>query len=227
MSRVLELIGTVARHEVGRLRVCELGVVKAVFGRGGGDDDHACSVELRDTGVVLPRVAIAVGACGAAALPAPGDLVVVVFAGGDVHAPVVVARLYHDGLAPPEHGPGQVVLRLPPGEDDPKARVDVVAEAPSAGDRRLEVTLDGDSPLSFRFGQGELVAKVGDVTFSLRQPGGSKGEAVVQAGDATITLNGSGDLTLETPGTLKLKGAQVEVQGDTTVKINGQTVELN
>ena len=63
MTRLAEAVTTLARHEVARLRVCEVGVVRSVYAAAAGDPevDHACAVELRDTGLMLPRVPVAVG----------------------------------------------------------------------------------------------------------------------------------------------------------------------
>ncbi|MFC0533291.1 phage baseplate assembly protein V [Phytohabitans kaempferiae] len=225
MTRLAEAISTLARHEVARLRVCELGVVRSVYPS--AERDHACAVELRDTGLVLPRVPVAVGITGAASLPAVGDLVAVLFAGGDLHAPIIVGRLYHDGLEPPEHTAEQSVLRLPAGEADSAARLDVVVAAPSAGDRLLTVGLDGEAAVEVRIAPAEVVVTVGDAKLSIRQPGGSSGRATLKVKDCQVDLDGNGDVTVAASGTLKLKGRAVEVAADTSVTVKGQTVELN
>lgn len=227
MSRVFEAVRTIARAEVERLRTCELGKVTAVHPRQGADQDHACTVELRDSGLLLPRVAVAVGITGMAALPAVGDLVAVLFVSGDVHAPLIVGRLYHADLAPPEHTPDEVVLRLPPGEDDRAARVDLVMTAPAARDRKLEIRLDGDVPVVLTLIPGELRAEVGEAVLTLRQ-GGGPGEVKVEVGSgAVFTMSGKGEVSLEAQQKLVLKAANVELQGDIGVKINGTLVELN
>lgn len=229
MTRLAEAVTTLARHEVARLRVCELGVVRSVFGAGSGDadGDHACAVELRDTGLVLARVPVAVGVTGAASLPRVGDLVAVIFAGGDLHAPIVVGRLYHDALAPPEHAAEETVLRLPAGETDPTARLDVVAAAPSADGRLLTIGLDGEAPVEVRIGPAEVVLTVGDVTLSLRQPGGGSGRATLTVQDCQVDLDGNGNVTVAASDTLTLSGRTVKIAGDTQVTVKGQTVELN
>jgi hypothetical protein len=232
VTRLAEAVATLARHEVARLRVCELGVVRSVYGASGSTgtgsgEDHACAVELRDTGLLLPRVPVAVGITGAASLPRVGDLVAVVFAGGDLHAPIVVGRLYHDGLEPPEHAAGESVVRLPAGEADPAARLDVVATAPSAAGRLLTIGLAGDAPVEVRIAPAEVVVTVGDARLSVRQPGGGSGRATLTAGDCRVDLDGNGDVTVEATGTLTLKGRTVKIAGDTQVTVQGQTVELN
>ena len=227
MTRLAEAVTSLARHEVARLRVCEVGVVRSVYGAAPGDADHSCAVELRDTGLVLPRVPVAVGITGAASLPRVGDLVVVIFAGADLHAPIVVGRLYHDALDPPEHAEGESVVRLPAGETDPAARLDLLATAPSASDRLLTIGLDGESPVEVRIAPAEVVITVGDARLSLRQPGGGSGRATLKVKDCQVDLDGNGDVTVEASGTLTLKAKTVKISGDTQVTVKGQTVELN
>ena len=229
MTRLAEAVTTLARHEVARLRVCEVGVVRSVYAAAAGDPeaDHACAVELRDTGLVLPRVPVAVGISGAASPPRVGDLVAVIFAGGDLHAPIIIGRLYHDALAPPGHADGESVVRLPAGETDPTARLDVVATAPSASGRLLTIGLDGDAPVEVRIAPAEVVVTVGDARLSLRQPGGGSGRATLEVKDCRVDLDGNGDVKVEASGTLTLKGQTVKIAGDTQVTVKGQTVELN
>ncbi|EIV92705.1 phage baseplate assembly protein V [Frankia sp. QA3] len=229
MTRLAEAVTALARHEVARLRVCEIGIVRSVYSAATGDPgaDHACGVELRDTGLVLPRVPVAVGVTGAASLPRVGDLVAVIFAGGDLHAPIVIGRLYHDGLEPPEHAAQESVVRLPAGESDSTARLDVVATAPSASGRLLTIGLDGDVPVQVRIAPAEVVVTVGDARLSLRQPGGGPGRATLKVADCQVDLDGNGDVTVQASGTLTLKGRTVKIAGDTQVTVKGQTVELN
>jgi len=42
-----------------------------------------------------------------------------------------------------------------------------------------------------------------------------------------VVLEGSGDARVEAEGTLTLKATKVEISGDATVKIAGQTIDLN
>src|SRR5690242_8075191 len=76
MHEVVQIMRQIARHEIMQRSAAYLGTVKSVQG---GPDDHSCTVELRESRIVLPNVPIAVGFMGFAALPAEGDLVVVLF----------------------------------------------------------------------------------------------------------------------------------------------------
>ena len=85
MHRVVHTIRDIARHEVARQWNAAFGVVKSVK----TGQHHSCTVELREQHLVLPDVPVMVGVMGAAAPPDPGDLVLVMFASGDLHGPVV------------------------------------------------------------------------------------------------------------------------------------------
>ncbi len=78
--QLVHTIRQIARHETRKQWAPALGVVMSVFGTN-GTTDYACTVELRELGIVLPRVPIATDLIGAAALPREEDLVVVVFVG--------------------------------------------------------------------------------------------------------------------------------------------------
>src|SRR5690606_17769813 len=78
-------IRRIVRQEMLALHLAELGVVQEAHPHAdkGDDNNHACTVRLRDTGLVLPRVPVAVGRKGLASIPDVGDLVLVQFIGGD------------------------------------------------------------------------------------------------------------------------------------------------
>ena len=109
-------IARIARHEAAARPVASVGVVTSIYGNDGSSPDHAVSVKLRESGLVLPRVPIAVGAFGMAAIPSVGELVLITFLEGDYNAPVVIGRLYHPDQNPPKHDEQQIVLRLPVGQ---------------------------------------------------------------------------------------------------------------
>jgi uncharacterized protein involved in type VI secretion and phage assembly len=213
-----DTIARIARHESEARSIAAVGRVVEVFPAGGGTADHAVTVKLRDTGLVLPRVPVAVGVMGAAAIPAVDDLVVVVFLEGDLHGPVVLGRLYHPGQDPPEHAEGEVVLRLPSGTSSPKLNLVVAGDEPAVrfdlpGDLRVELT------------EGRAAVEVGAMHLVLEAAGG--GRAEVSAGGSSIVLKQDGDVTVSAVGTLKLEGATVEVSGTAKVKVSGAVVEIN
>jgi uncharacterized protein involved in type VI secretion and phage assembly len=150
----------------------------------------------------------------------------VVFASGDYNAPVVAGRLYHAELDPPEHEPGQLVLRLPPGQAEGDLNLVVDGQQPS-----VKLDLPGDVLLEISSGNVEIA--VGEVKVVLTGSGG--GRAEVSAGGSKISLKQDGDielstaanLTIKAQGNLKLQGNQVEIKGMAQVALSGAQVKIN
>lgn len=216
-TALFDSVSRIARHEAAARSIAAVGVVVDVFDGTGSPADYAVTVELRETGLLLPRVPIAVGVLGLASTLAAGDLVVVVFADGDVNAPVVVGGLYHADLAPPPHGAGDVVLQLPAGAVEPGIRA---------------VLRGGDPLLTLTMGEVELTAddkklhlKTGDAEATVDAAGGGRIE--LKIGDASLTVTGRGDVTLDTSGTLSLHGTDVTIKGDGSVTISAPQVKVN
>lgn len=216
-SALYDTIARIARHEASARSFGSLGTVTEIFPADADAPDHAVSVELRDSRVLLPRVPVAVGVLGFAAIPAVGDLVVVMFLEGDVNAPVVVGRLYHAALDPPPHADGQLVLSLPPGEDA-TVTLEITPATPL-----VQLTLPGDVSVRCTDEAVELIA--GDLQIRVDTAGGGRAEIV--AGGSTITLKKDGDITLKTNGTFKVDAAVVDISGSAKVKIAASAVEIN
>lgn len=218
MSDLLyDAVARIARHEAEARTSAALAVVTEVHTTVSGSPDHAVSLRLRDSGVDVPRVPVAVGALGFAATAKTGDLVVVVFSGGDLHAGVVVGRLYHRDLQPPEHGDGQLVLQLPPGETS--ADIDLLAD-PATPEVTLKV---GTTEI-------EVTGKTAKITIGdaeMLVDGNSPEAVTVKAGDASLTLSSGGDIELKASKTLTIKANDVKIDGQGSVKISGGTVDVN
>jgi hypothetical protein len=222
VSALYDSIARIARHEVAARATASLGIVVETFA---ADDarpprDHAVTVKLRDTGTLLPRVPIAVGAVGFAAMPTVGELVVVVFLEGDTNSPVVVGRLYHSDMNPPPHEPGALVFRLPP--DAEKPAVDA------------EIALREDEPrVRLALGEGvqvELTREKAVITMgklSATIDGTGSGRVEIAAGKALVTMKTDGDVAVTAPGKLTLEGKDVEINGSASVKIVAAGVEIN
>ena len=216
-ASLYDSIARIARHEANAHLVAAVGRVVDVFDNQ-GQPDHAVSVELRDTGLVLPRVPVAVGLLGFAAIPAIDDLVMVVFLGGDVNAPVVVGRLYDDQQNPPKHTDGQIILALPSGAGDPKLDLKVEGDVP-----KIQLELPGDVLIELL--EEKVSLKVGDLQVSLDGAGGGRVE--VKAGGSTLTMKKDGDISLSSNTKLKLEATEIEISGNAKVKISGGMVEIN
>lgn len=219
-AALFESVARIARHESAARALPAVGVVRETFGAGGAVADHAVTVELRDSGLVLPRVPVAVGVLGAAALPAVDDLVVVAFLEGDPNAPAVIGRLYTDALPPPPDATdGKLAVGLPPGSASPDLRLVVEADGSAA---ELEV---GGEPVKAAVDADHVQVTIGALELTLTKAGGGRVE--LKAGGTELTLKQDGDLALKTAGKLTLEGSEVEVKGSARVKVSGGTVEVN
>ena len=217
MSALYDSISRIARHEAAARMVAAVGTVAEIFPAEGANPDHAATVELRDSGLVLPRAPIAVGAMGFAAIPAVGDLVVVLFLDGDVNAPVIVGRLYHPDQNPPKHSDGQLVLALPSGASEPDLRLQI------DGTPSLKLTMPGD--LVIEAADEQVSIQVGNMQLRVSSAGG--GRAEVAAGSSTITLKQDGDIAISTQGKLSIDATEIAISGSAKVAIKGAQVEIN
>ncbi len=227
MSRLAESLAALARHEIERRSFCELAVVTSTFPGTEENDGQSVSVQLKDSGLTIPRVPVAVTLTGAGALPREGDVVVVLFPRGELASPVVVAQVYSDQRRPPKFERDEAKLVWPGDVDDPDAKAVQVSIKVAGDARTLSVTLGGDKDAALTLTDGALTLTAGGVRLELSHSSGSDGRVELSAGSTKIVLEQDGDLSLETSGTLKLKGAEVKIEGDTSVKVNGQTVEIN
>jgi uncharacterized protein involved in type VI secretion and phage assembly len=214
MNDLYQTVRRIARDELYQQRGVELGVVQEQHPHAddGDDDNYSCTVLLRDSGIVLPRVPVATGMIGAVSIPAVNDLVLVQFIGGDVHAPVIVGRLYNDEDRPPANADGQFVLHRPLGASDD----DAVHLELTSGDER-GITLKIGSALT-------LDLKDDDPVVSLS----------VDGGKAVLKIDRDGAVTVESEGNLSLKGSEVKIAGSTIeiaadgeLNLTGATVNLN
>jgi uncharacterized protein involved in type VI secretion and phage assembly len=228
MHRLVSTIQQIARHEVEQQVAPALAVVQTLHAKSGGKNDYSCTVELRDSGVVLPRVPLATQLIGLAALPREHDLVLVVFAGGDLHAPVIVGRLYNEKVAPPKHEAGELVTFLPGDEKDEKKALVLKVTAKGDGKRSMKLSLKGDSvSVELVIDDSGIRFKAQDVSLVLKQTSSNDGLAELKVGDSKVTVKQSGDMTVTAKGKLQLKANEIEIKADTKVKVSGKTIELN
>jgi phage baseplate assembly protein gpV len=162
-----------------------------------------------------------------ASLPRENDLVVVLFPGGDLHAAVVVGRLYNEEVAPPQLVQGEFVTVLPGDEDSADKRLELRVKTPGDGTRTLTLTLDGTVKVQLGITDDGITLQAQDTQLTLQQTGSSDGKAELKVGDSTVTMEQGGDVKIVAKGTLSLKASKIELNGDTSVKVAGQTVELN
>ena len=199
---LFESIQRIVQDELQGVRTAELAVVQEQHPA--DPDNYACTVVLRDSGIVLRNVPVATSRIGAVAIPAVGELVLVQFVGGDVNAPVIVGRLYNDRDRPPENEDGRAVLHLPLGAADGDA---VHVELKSGAARELSIKL-GDG-----------------LTFVLRDD-----DPVVEidaGGQAKVTIERDGTVAVKSSGKLELKASEIKVEAEGKLTLKGATVNIN
>ena len=227
MSRVVELIRAVARHEVNRRPWCELAVVTSNFDDNDADDSHTVTVTLKDSGVTLPRLPVASFATGAASVPRQGDVVLVAMPRGDLASAVVVGQVYSDQRRPPVFTRDEMAIVWPGDADDPDTKaVDFRIHA-DGSDRSLTISLGGDKDAKLTVSDGTIQLLAGGVEVKLSHSSASDGTVTISGGGTKIDLKQDGDLSIEAAGTLKLKASSIKIEGDSSVTINGQTVGIN
>ncbi len=204
---LLESIQTIVREELGRVRTAELAVVQELHPHADGSDtdNYACTVALRDAGIVLSHVPVATGRIGTVSIPAVGELVLVQFLGGSINAPVITGRLYNDEDRPPVSDDGKAVVHLPLGASDDEA---VHVELISGDARSLSITLGKSLKLALQDDDPVVSIDVGDGKAKLTI--GSDGATTLTAQGA-FSLKGDGDVGVEAGGKLTLKGSTVEI----------------
>jgi uncharacterized protein involved in type VI secretion and phage assembly len=202
-----ETIQRIVQAELGRIRTAEFGVVQDQHphASGGDTDNYACTVQLRNSGIVLKRVPVATGRLGSASIPAVGDLVLVQFIGGDVNAPIITGSLYNDQDRPPVNDDGQVVLHLPLGSSDSDG---VHLELSSTNSREILIAL-GDG-LKIHLQDDDPVIEI-----------------TVDSGNAKIEIARDGGIKLESQGSVDIKGTDITVEAQGKLKLKGSTVNIN
>jgi uncharacterized protein involved in type VI secretion and phage assembly len=224
-SALFDSVSRIARHEARARALTSIGKVTDIHASD-ADGDHSVTVLMRGSGLVLPRVPVAVGVMGFAAIPDIGDLVVVLFEEGDFSAPIVVGRLYHADLKPPEHKAGEIVLALPAGETEPKLKFKITSAEPS-----VLFELPGDVKITAK--EETVTIQVGDLKVDIG--GGGGGRIEVAAGSSKMVLKKDGDifisgknLKIEASSNIDIKaGGQLNISSSGTVTVKGATVNIN
>lgn len=206
-ASLLEIIQRIVREELGVLRMTELAVVQEAHPHASDSDqdNYACTVALRDSGLVLKQVPLATPRAGMTSVPAPGDLVLVQFIGGSIDAPVITGSVYHHDDRPPVNAEGQVVWHLPLGAGDDDA---VHLELSSAATRELKLALGAGLKLTLR--DDDPAVKLD-----------------VDGGKATVTIDRDGAIHLESTGSIEIKAQEITVEAQGGLTLKGATVNIN
>jgi phage baseplate assembly protein gpV len=199
---LFETIRRIVQDEMRQIRTTELAVVQD---QQVGSDKYSCSVQLRNSGIVLKNVPVATGKIGLVSIPAVGDLVLVQFIGGDVHTPVITGGVYNDQDQPTKSDDGDFILHLPLGADDDSA---AHVELKSKDRRSLRIKLGGGL---------EIKLQDDDPAVTI-DAGGGKG---------TVQIDGDGAITLKSSGDVKISGNAINVEAQGQLTLKGATVNIN
>jgi len=209
-NTLLETIRQVVRQEMQRSQTATLAVVQEQHI---DDGEYACTVQLRDSEIVLKRVPIATARMGLASIPAVNHLVLVQFIGGDINRPVIIGSLYNDEDVPPANSDGQWICQLPLGADDGEG---VKLTANSEGTPSLEVLIGSALQLLLQDDDPVVTIDVGDGSATLTIDS-----------DGALAIKGGRDINLEAGTDLILKGTNVQIEGSGEVTVKGSVINLN
>jgi phage baseplate assembly protein gpV len=202
-----ETVQRIVQEELGRVRTAELALVQDQHPHADDSDkdNYACTVRLRDSGIVLEQVPVATSRIGCVGIPAVNELVLVQFVGGDINAPIITGRLYNDEDRPPVNDDGQAVTHLPLGAEDG----DAVHVELHSGDTR---------ELVFKLGSGiEVNVRDDDPVVELK----------VDGGKLTLRVDRDGAVALESQGNVELKGNEISIEAQGQLELKGGTVNIN
>ncbi|HZU25689.1 MAG TPA: phage baseplate assembly protein V [Bryobacteraceae bacterium] len=215
---LVEILQGIVREELRRVRFAEVGVVTDVFPHADASDtnNYQCTVKLRDSGLELPRVPVATGRIGFAAIPNVGDMVLVHFLGGNLHGAVVSGRLYNDQDIPPQADVAECVYVSP---DPAKSGVRrLYLEFPNGN----KLTLDDDK-LKIEMGQTILTVNNGgdvEVDSNAKVTVSSQGD-IEFTSQGNISLNATGSLSVKAQSDLTLEGLSATVKAQTSAQVQG------
>jgi phage baseplate assembly protein gpV len=202
-----ETVQRIVQEELGRVRTAELAIVQEQHPHADDSDkdNYACTVRLRDSGIVLEQVPVATSRIGCVSIPAVNELVLVQFVGGDINAPIITERLYNDEDRPPVNDDGQAITHLPLGAEDG----DAVHIELHSGDTR---------ELVFKLGSGiEVNVRDDDPVVELK----------VDGGKLTLQVDRDGAVALESKGNVELKGNEISIEAQSQLNLKGGTVNIN
>jgi uncharacterized protein involved in type VI secretion and phage assembly len=204
---LFDTIRRIVEDELRRVRTVELAVVQErhLHADGSDKDNYACTVQLRNSGIVLKKVPVAVSRIGANCLPEVGNLVLVQFFGGSINGPVITGCVYSEEERPPVTAEGQQITHLPLGAGDADA---VHIEIQSGSARKIAVALGNGISLSLQDDDPAVELKV-------------------DTDKAVLTIAKDGSVSLESKSDIKIKGRTVSIEAEQGLTLKGQRVDIN
>lgn len=202
-----ETIQKIVQDELKRIKTAQLAIVEEQHPHAdeSDSDNYACTIALRDSGIVLKNVPVATSKIGTASIPAVGDMVIVQFIGGDINAPVITGCLYNDETRPPVSDDSQIIMHHPQGAEDSDAtRIEILS-----GPKKKMVIKLGDT-LELNLADDDPVVEI--------KIDGSKGN---------LTIARDGAVMVQSDGKVEIKGNEINIEAQAGLKLKGQTIDLN
>lgn len=202
------------QEELRQIRTAELGVVQEQHPHASDsdDDNYACTVALRNSDIVLPKVPVATQRIGIASIPNINDLVLVQFINGDINAPVITGCFYNDEDRPPVNDDQQWVAQLPLGASES----DALQISMQTGEQR---------EISLQLGDALKIECKDDDPVLIIEVGGGK---------ATIQIDRDGAITMESQSNIQIKsndfsikGSSIAIEADGELTLKGSVVNIN
>lgn len=193
MMDIVEAVRGITNEELSNLWMPQLGIVTSVYphSEDSDKDNYECDVRLKNPDLEIRRVQVATQLIGLAGIPNVGDLVLVIFANGDINYPIMVGRLYNDEDRPPKNSSDEVVY-IPPHDENSDVRR-LYLEFPSG----LKLTITDDKADLTAGDTSIVVNRDGDVQIK------SKGN---------VSVSAEGDASIESEGDMSISGSNVKIE---------------
>ena len=202
-----ETIQKIVQDELKQVKTAQLAIVEAQHPHAdeSDSDNYACTIALRDSGIVLKNVPVATSKIGTASIPGVGDMVMVQFIGGDINAPIITGCLYNDEARPPLNDDSQIIMHHPQGAEDSDAT-------------RIEI---------FSGPEKKMVIKLGDALELNLADDDPVVEIKVDGGKGNLTIARDGAVMVQSDGKIEIKGNEIIIEAQAGLKLKGQTIDLN
>lgn len=220
MENIIALMQQVVEQESQQRCSNELGIVTEVFPHAEENDKqyYHCSVQLKNRKqhngelVELKSVAVMTPYIGLTCIPNVGDLVLINFIEGNIHAPIIVGRLYNDQHRPPLNKKNEFQIQHSKKDGD---------TIESGG--TIKIDADGEITLSSK--NGEILLVVNDEKIALSN---DKMNLTMDFSDDKISLVSNKDLELKAPnGDLLIEAKQINMKSSSGMELeSGSSTDI-
>lgn len=201
---IVEAMKEIAKSELGKFHMPELGVVTSIFPHSseGDKDNYECNVRLKNSDIELRNVPVSTQCIGLVEIPRIGDLVLLAFINGDINAPVIIGRLYNDEDRPPLNEAEEVVY-IPSYAENPKVR---------------RVYMEFPGGMIFRITDEEVDVNAGDTKVVIQR----NGDVIIES-KANISVQADGDATLKSKGNMTFSGSSIKIESENDLSLKSGT----